>query len=162
MSVIGKRGFIGQAAAMAEEAIGTSDDTLTFPHLIKWAEMVTRAQAERAMGGLPVSSSQMFVLVLLHERGEATSAELSRMMRITPQALTMLIKPLLAQDFVHRRPDASHARRLQLRLAPKGNLLIESARSLSPGIEDDLLRDFTPDERSTLKQLLSRIARRFE
>ena len=88
--MIGKRRFIGQAAAMAEEAIAKSVDTLTFPHLIKWAEMVTRAQAERAMGSLPVSSSQMFVLVLLHEHGEATSAELSRMMRITPQGAVSL------------------------------------------------------------------------
>ncbi len=147
---------------MAEQPLGNGDETLTFPHLMKWAEMVTRAQAERAMGCLPVSSSQMFVLVLLHERCEATSAELSRMMRITPQALTMLVKPLLSEGFLSRKPDASHARRLQLRLTDKGVALIESARVLSPGIEDDLLQDFSAVERTTLKQLLSRIARRFE
>lgn len=137
-------------------------DTLSLPHLVKWVEMVTRAGAEEAMRGMPVSGSQLFALVLLRERGEATSADLARMMRITPQALTTLLRPLRDKGYIARRTDESHARRLQLRLTPKGDAILDEARALSPGIEDALLAGFTDSERATLKKLLARIARRFD
>jgi DNA-binding MarR family transcriptional regulator len=133
---------------------------MTLPHLVKWVEMVVRARAERAMRGMPVSGSQLLVLVLLWERGEATSAELARMMRITPQAMTTLLGPLREQGYIERRVDAAHARRLLLSLTSKGAGIIQDARALSPAIEDDLLEGFTAEERQTLKRLLGRIARR--
>lgn len=146
-------------------ADGTKDragEGLGFPQLVKWAEMVTRAEAEQAMRELPVSSAQMFVLVLLGERGEATSADLARMMRITPQALTTLIAPLRDQGHVARRTDEAHARRQLLSLTASGKDLLAEARRLSPAVEDRLLPDFTDDERATLKRLLARVARRFD
>lgn len=135
---------------------------LSFPQLVKWAEMVTRAEAERAMRDMPVSSTQLFVLVLLGQRGEATSADLARMMRITPQALTTLLAPLRQQGFITRRTDDAHARRLLISLTASGEALLADARRLSPGIEDRLLPDFTPEERATLKRLLARVAHRFD
>ena len=83
------------------------EKTLTLPHLVKWVEMVTRAQTERAMRGMAVSGSQLLALVLLRERGEATSAELARMMQITPQALTSLLRPLRDQGYLTRRIDGA-------------------------------------------------------
>jgi len=138
------------------------EKTLTLPHLVKWVEMVTRAQTERAMRGMAVSGSQLLALVLLRERGEATSAELARMMQITPQALTSLLRPLRDQGYLTRRIDEEHARRLPLSLTEKGQRILEQARSLSPAIEDALLADFSADERVTLKRLLARLARQFD
>jgi len=141
----------------------TPDGTgLTLPHLVKWVEMAVRARTERALRDLPVSGTQMFVLVLLWERGEATSAELARMMRITPQAMTTLIGPLRDQNYIERRVDSAHARRMLLRLTPDGVAMIRQARSLTPAIEDDLLDGFSDDERVVLKRLLGRIARRYD
>lgn len=137
------------------------DDRLSFPQLVKWAEMVTRAEAEEAMRDMPVSSGQLFVLALLEERGEATSAQLARMMRLTPQALTTLLKPLRDDGLIVRRKDESHARRLLLRLTDRGLAVMQQARDLSPVVEQNLLRDFTASERATLKRLLARVARRF-
>lgn len=138
------------------------DEGLSFPHLVKWAEMVTRAETERVLQDLPVSSSQLFVLVLLGEMGEATSAQLARRMRITPQALTTLLKPLRTKGMIVRRTDADHARRMPLRLSAEGEKVLGRARELSPGIEVSLLADFSAEERATLKRLLARIARQFE
>lgn len=138
------------------------DEGLTLPQLIKWAEMVARAETERAMRDLPLSGSQLFVLVLLEQRGEGTSAELARMMRITPQAMTTLIGPLRERGYLARRTDEAHARRLLLRLTPKGVAVIKEARQLTPVIEGNLLEGFTTAERRLLKRLLARIARRFE
>lgn len=134
---------------------------LTLPHLVKWVEMVTRAEAEKAMRGMPLSGSQLFVLVLLEERSEATSADLARMMRITPQALTTLLRPLREEGYIDRRSDADHGRRLLLRLTNKGHRMLSHARDVSPQVEDSLLADFTAAERDTLKALLARIARKF-
>lgn len=142
---------------------GIKDGTeLTLPHLVKWVEMAVRARTERAMRGMPVSGSQLLVLVLLWERGEATSADLARMMRVTPQAMTTLLGPLRERGYIERRVDSAHARRLLLSLTPAGAAMIEEARGLTPAIEDDLLTGFTDDERQTLKRLLGRIARRLE
>jgi DNA-binding MarR family transcriptional regulator len=138
-----------------------SDDDLSFPQLIKWVEMVTRGEAERTMADLPVSSTQMFVLVLLGQRGEATAADLARMMRITPQALTTLLAPLRQGGLIARRQDEDHGRRHPLRLSGAGEQLVAHARQLSPGVEQRLLEDFTPSERKVLKSLLWRIAKQF-
>lgn len=139
-----------------------SDDGLSFPQLVKWAEMVTRVETERVLQALPVSSSQLFVLVLLGELGEATSAQLARRMRITPQALTTLLKPLRSKRLVTRRTDENHARRMPLRLSSEGQALLAQARELSPRIESRVLPDFSDEERATLKRLLARVARQFE
>lgn len=141
--------------------LASDDDRLSFPQLMKWAEMVTRAETEQAMDDMPVSSAQLFVLALLEERGEATSAQLARMMRLTPQALTTLLKPLRDDGLIARRKDEAHARRLLLRLTDKGMAVMQQARDLSPVVEENLLRDFTASERATLKRLLARVARRF-
>lgn len=146
-------------------ADGTGDrgvEKLSFPHLIKWAEMVTRAEAERELGALPISGSQMFALVLLEERGEATSADLARMMRITPQALTPLLRPLRDNGYITQRTDTAHRRRLLLRLSEKGNAVVARGKALAPRVEDAVLERFTPEERAQLKSLLARVARRFE
>ena len=135
---------------------------LTLPHLIKWAEMAVRAHTERAMRAVPVSGSQLFALVLLRERGETTSAELARMMRLTPQAMTTLLKSLRDDGYIDRRTDSAHGRRLLMTLTDKGRRILAQARALSPAIEDDVLGGFTADERRTLKRLLTRIARRFD
>lgn len=147
-----------QALRMAGDA---DESGLSFPHLVKWVEMVTRAEAEQVMRDMPLSSAQLFVLVLLRERGEATSAELARMMRITPQALTKLMRPLREDGLMGRRTDADHGRKLPLKLTEKGEALLEEARARSPQVEDNLLADFTPQERATLKHMLARIAKGF-
>lgn len=134
---------------------------LTFPHLIKWVEMATRARVERAMRDSPVSSSQLFALALLNGRGEATSAELARLMHLTPQAMTTLLAPLRDAGLIERHADATHGRRLQLRLGDKGRALLQEVHDLCPALEDDLLEGFDPNERATLKALLARIALRF-
>jgi DNA-binding MarR family transcriptional regulator len=145
---------------MARGKANSDGSDMTLPHLVKWVEMVVRARTEREMRGMPVSGSQLLVLVLLWERCEATSAELARMMRVTPQAMTTLLGPLREQGYLERRVDTTHARRLLLSLTPKGAGIIGDARALGPAIEADLLEGFTDDERQTLKRLLGRIARR--
>jgi DNA-binding MarR family transcriptional regulator len=152
---------LGQSVTMAK-AGDRSAEGLSFPQLVKWAEMVTRAEAEQALRNLPVSSSQMFVLVLIGQKGEATSADLARMMRITPQALTKLVAPLRDGGLISRRTDADHARRQLLRLTDAGRAVLDEAHRLSPAVEDALLPDFSPEERVTLKRLLARVARQFD
>jgi len=135
---------------------------VSFPYLVKWVEMAVRARAEREMRDFPVSSSQLLALVMLEGRVEATAAELARMMRITPQAMTTLIAPLRDEGYLSRRSDERHGRRLLLRLTDRGRVVLDRARELAPSIEDALLEGFTQAERETLKHLLSRIAVRFD
>lgn len=134
---------------------------LTFPHLVKWVEMATRARVERAMRDRPVSSSQLFALALLNDRGEATSADLARLMHLTPQAMTTLLRPLRDDGLIERRADEAHGRRLQLALSDKGRQLMQEVHELCPALEDDLLDGFDAGERALLKTMLARIARRF-
>jgi DNA-binding MarR family transcriptional regulator len=166
LSVVGKPHALRQATRM--EGGGDGGDRngegqeLTLPHLVKWVEMAVRARTERAMRGMPVSGSQLLALVLVEERGEATAAEVARMMRITPQAMTTLVKPLLAQAYLDRRSDEAHGRRLLLRLTPQGRTILQEARRVAPAIEAEVLGDFTEAEKTTLKRLLSRIAKQLD
>lgn len=149
-----------QSGRMAEDKSGTGE--VTFPHLVKWVEMAVRARIEREMRDFPISSSQLFAVVLLEARGEATSADLARMMRLTPQAMTTLLGPLRKDGYIVATPDAAHGRRLLLKLTPKARKLLERARKLTPGVEEEFLEGFTAEERALLKRMLARIAERFD
>jgi len=130
-----------------------------FPHLVKWVEMAVRARVERSMRGQPVSSSQLFALVLLDERGEATAAELARLMHLTPQSLTTLLRPLRDQGLIEREPDEAHRKRLTMRLTAGGHAMIAQAREFTPVIEAAMLADLSAAERETLLRLLARVVR---
>jgi len=145
---------------MKEEAHDAADrGGLTLPHLIKWAEMAVRARVDAALKELPISSSQLFALVLIDEQVEVTSAELARLMYVMPQSLTTLLAPLRDQGLIARRTDDAHRSRLLLRLTEQGKRIIARARALTPQIEGDLLDDLSVEERATLLRLLARIAR---
>lgn len=146
----------------ADGSDGGDAGEFTFPHLVKWVELAVRARVDRAMRATPVSSSQLFALVLLDEQGELTSAELARRMHLTPQAMTTLLAPLREGGLIDRRRDSAHRRRLQLRLTDPGRDLLAAVRELTPPIEDELLGELTPAERATLKRLLARIVERFD
>jgi len=145
---------------MADKRSETGE--VTFPHLVKWVEMAVRARIEREMRDFPISSSQLFAVVLLESRGAATSAELARMMRLTPQAMTTLLGPLRQDGYIVATPDPSHGRRLVLRLTSNAEDLLARARELTPAVEEDLLGDFTASERALLMKMLARIAERFD
>jgi DNA-binding MarR family transcriptional regulator len=144
---------------MARNKGDASDEQMGFPHLVKRVEMAVRARVERAMRDFPISSSQLFALVLLDERGEATAAELARLMHLTPQALTTLLKPLRDQDLIEREVDEAHRRKLIMRLTDAGRAVIVRARDLTPDVETAMLADFSAKERETLLRLLARVAR---
>lgn len=129
-----------------------------FPHLVKWIEMAVRARVERAMRDQPISASQLFALVLLAEHGELTAAEMARLMHLTPQSLTTLLRPLRDQGLIEREVDEAHKRKLIMRLSTAGRAVIEQARALTPGIEEAMLARLSPHERETLLALLARIA----
>jgi len=143
-----------------KDNIATAEMPLLY--LFKWVEMVARARVERAIRDMPVSGTQLLVLVLLRERGEATSAELARMMRLTPQAMTTLLRPLRDGGLIERRQDDDHGRRLLMRLTDHGLSILKDTRRLIPEIEDDLLDGFSEEECELLRRLLSRIARRLD
>jgi len=150
-----------QGSGMAAEGEHHEGDEFTFPHLVKWVEMAVRARIDRDMRDFPISSSQLFAIVLLEANARATAAELARMMRITPQAMTTLLGPLRREGYLIATPDEAHRRRLLLALTAKGRATLERARTLTPLVEEEFLADFTAAERALLKRMLTRIAKRF-
>ena len=144
---------------MGGQADDGSGEALSLPHLIKWAEMAVRARVERAVVALPVSSGQLFALALLQEQGDATAAELARLMYLTPQAMTTLLAPLRDGGLIGRQEDQAHRRRLRLRLTEEGRAVLAQARALTPAIEADVLAPLDAAERVTLARLLGAIAR---
>ena len=144
---------------MGGQASDGPGEALSLPHLVKWAEMAVRARVERAIVALPVSSGQLFALALLQEQGEATSAELARLMYLTPQAMTTLLAPLREGGLIGRHEDQAHRRRLRLQLTERGRDVLRQARALTPGIEADVLAPLDTAERATLGRLLGAIAR---
>mgnify|MGYP003583680256 CR=1 FL=1 len=134
-----------------------SGEQMGFPHLVKWVEMAVRARVERAMRGQPISSSQLFALVLLDEKAEMTAADLARLMHLTPQSLTTLLRPLRDQGLIEREADEAHRKRLIMRLTAAGRAVIASGRARAPRIEEEMLASLSAEERETLLRLLARI-----
>lgn len=109
-----------------------------------------------------VTSPELRVLSRLDRGGPATTADLARRERITPQAMGATVALLEGRGFVARSPDPQDGRRMILAPTKEGRHVLHSGRSaLADRITDVLLETFDEDEIAVLRAaapLLERLA----
>jgi DNA-binding MarR family transcriptional regulator len=81
------------------------------------------------MPGASVPYPQLLLLHRLESEGPATTADLARAERITPQAAGALVGKLEASGYVSRRNDANDGRRRQVALLAAGRKVMVEARA---------------------------------
>jgi DNA-binding MarR family transcriptional regulator len=77
-------------------------------------------------------------------------------MGIDPSTMVSLIDQLEEAGLAKRRPHPTDRRAREVAITPKGARLLEQARRLAAGVEDDVLQGLSRAERRQLLTLLRR------
>lgn len=97
----------------------------TIPQLIARAHFLDKTRFEAAlMGGAISSGPQWSLLVFVEETPGITGADLAKLMRVTPQAVQVLLSQLERKGLVIR---TRHGRTMRTELTPAGRDALEAA-----------------------------------
>ena len=118
--------------------------------------LIRRLRAEP--GQLPVA--QATVLARLDREGSASTSDLAAAERMRPQSMAQTVRELTAGGLVSRRPDPEDGRRAIVELTATGRETLHAARARREGwLTEVLERDFTADERRSLREALALLRR---
>ncbi|WTW99500.1 MarR family transcriptional regulator [Streptomycetaceae bacterium NBC_01309] len=123
---------------------------------VKRAEQTLLAAKSAAVRAAGLTVPQYAALLLLSDNPGMSAAALARGCMVTPQAMTALLKTLDERGLVTRTPHPWHRAILETRLTPDGTKALRAADKRAVAIEQRITDAFTPEERETLRSLLTR------
>ncbi|MGO4689658.1 MarR family winged helix-turn-helix transcriptional regulator [Glaciibacter sp. 2TAF33] len=98
---------------------------------------------------LPVN--QLQALALLDRHSSITAAELARFERVTPPAITAMIRTMEAEGWIERTSDPKDRRRIQIEITESGRQrLTEETTSAQGWLESAIAEELDDSERETL------------
>lgn len=125
-------------------------------YVVKQVELAVRSHLDELLRPSGTTVVQYTALTALGRRDGLTSAELARNAFVTPQSMGDLVTALERRDLVTRHPDPRHARRLLISLTPAGQDLLARMESQVRALEEQMLGDLAPGERTELRDYLNR------
>ncbi|WP_327232984.1 MarR family transcriptional regulator [Streptomyces sp. NBC_01317] len=137
------------------ESERTTFEGQSMPLIVHLARMGRRAaDASTEAGGL--RHRQLIALTLLSDRGAMSQQALGEVLGLDPSNVVGLLNDLEGRGLTIRRRDPADRRRHIVELSRDGAAALEAAQVRLGGVEDELLRALTPEERTTLHELLAR------
>ena len=100
---------------------------------------------------------QFLLLGQLRDRGGASQQDLESALLIDANSVVLLLNELEAAGLSVRKRDPNDRRRHLVELTPAGRVALEKGEKARESLEDELLSDFSPEERATLRKLLRRV-----
>jgi DNA-binding MarR family transcriptional regulator len=127
-------------------------------YLIKRAEIEVTSRMSRAMEKFDITPIQFTVLYFVdHDKGDLSSAQLSRRFSMTPQSMNELVTVLERKKLLKKSVDPAHKRILRLSLTAKGKKLLQDCNSTLDILEQSLLQGLSEPETNTLRNLIRKI-----
>jgi DNA-binding MarR family transcriptional regulator len=106
-----------------------------------------------------VTPTQLGTLNRLVDEPGLSGADLARRLLVTPQAAQLALAALERRGLIERRPDPNHGRIVRTYLTKEGRRVASVSMARSLQAEDDFLAVLDVDERKTLLDFLSRLAK---
>lgn len=125
---------------------------------LKRVEQELMAAKHVAVKAAGLTVPQYAALLVLAGSPGISGAALARACLVTPQAMTGVLKKLQERGMVERTPHRWHRNVIETRLTEKGRAALAAADERAVAIERRVAAAFTPEERDTLRSLLSRFA----
>lgn len=119
----------------------------------------------RQTSALGISNAEWEVLKALVLSGapyRLGPSDLAKRLGLTPAAMTHRIDRMLTEGLVTRERDESNRVRVIVELTREGREKWLEAMRLATVFEEDLLQDLSPDDRTALGEVLTRLLRRVE
>src|SRR6516162_9686342 len=127
-------------------------------YLIKRAEIEITARICRALALLDLTPIQYTLLYFIDvNKGDLSSAQLSRRFSVTPQSMNELIQLLEKKKLLKKSVDPAHRRILRISLTKKGKQLLDKSNKAADELEDELFNELNSGELNELRHLLGQI-----
>ena len=127
-------------------------------YLIKRAEIEVTSRMSGALEQYDITPIQFTVLYFVdYDKGDLSSAQLSRRFSMTPQSMNELVTVLERKKLLKKNADPSHKRILRLSLTAKGKKLLNDCNSTLDIMENSLLTSLSTAETSMLRTLIGKI-----
>ena len=110
--------------------------------LVKLGRLIEK-RMQAALAGSGISAAQYIALNYLAGHPNSSRADLSRGIKITPQAAGGIVDKLVAKGLVSRTPFTSGTR-IEAALTGRGQQVLEEAAPVVDAIARDILRMFRP------------------
>jgi MarR family transcriptional regulator, organic hydroperoxide resistance regulator len=120
-----------------------------------------RREAEAVFAAHGIRAGQEYLLAALWHRDGQRPSELARTLSVSAPTVTKMLARLVDAGFVTNRADPTDTRSSIVQLTVKGKRARSRIREEITLLEDRTLAVLSPDERSMLKTLLSRVAAHF-
>ncbi len=127
--------------------------------LVEYIARVARRAYDTCQGPGCLRPRHLNALNLIGERGPLSQHALGEALSLDPSNVVGLLNELEERGLITRERDPADRRRHIVSLAPGGKAELAATGERLVGVEDDLLRALSPDERATLHDLLTRVAR---
>ena len=131
-------------------------------YLVYRVERRLRTRLDEALRRHGVTTTEYVTLSVLRQHDGMSCAELARWAFVTPQAMNAVIFKLEHRRLVRRRRDPSHGRVLRASVTAKGVEALDRCDHSMDTIEQDMLRDLSPEVAEVLGQALASCAHALE
>jgi len=127
-------------------------------YLIKRAEIEVTSRMYSSLADYDITPIQFTVLYFVdYDKGDLSSAQLSRRFSMTPQSMNELVKVLETKKLLKKAVDPSHKRILRLSLTAKGKKLLQDCNNALDIMEASLLQGLSSTEIDNLRKLIGKI-----
>jgi DNA-binding MarR family transcriptional regulator len=127
-------------------------------YLIKRAEIEVTSRMYVTLEDYDITPIQFTVLYFVdYDKGDLSSAQLSRRFSMTPQSMNELVTVLEKKKLIKKTTDPSHRRILRLSLTAKGKKLLIDCNASLDTAEEILLQRLSVSEIQTLRNLIGKI-----
>jgi DNA-binding MarR family transcriptional regulator len=127
-------------------------------YLIKRAEIEVTSRMSKTLDPYDITPIQFTVLYFVdYDKGDLSSAQLSRRFSMTPQSMNELVKVLETKKLLKKTVDPAHKRILRLSLTPKGKKMLQDCNSALDIMESFLLQALTATETDNLRKTIGKI-----
>lgn len=144
-------GTTSKADAARQREINTRVSTV-----LQHAASVMIARKAESLAPFDLTVTQYTAMLMLRCNPGASSAQLARLCRVTPQSMSVVTAALEQRGLAERAPVAIHARVLALTLTRKGQALLNKADLAARSVDARYEAEFTEDELASLRALLER------
>ena len=134
----------------------TDDRNIATELLVIAARGVSKSMSD-ALRPHGLAPAQFGILDLLDREGTLYPSTIARTLGIETSTTATTLKRTEAHGFITREPDPADARGVVVKMTPKGQAVLPSARESVRHVEARALKELNDDDQRTLKALLGQI-----
>ena len=117
------------------------------------SKALNRRTSEELLG---MRLKQFMVLGYVRDRGSVSQQELETAMLIDANAVVLLLNEMEAAGWSVRKRDPHDRRRHLVEITESGKTAVDHAEKARERLEEEILRELSPEERGTLIRLMRR------